>query len=218
MKAITKSGVSVPCENFKAIDEGVLLFADEKKKQLVGFVPYEDLQFVLPDDVADDLDAGASEPEPVAEPLTDAEIAWSEATGEAIGVDIEHGAVATPESAGETATAEGAESEIDRVRAISELTAIHGLGPTYADRLRSAGIESLRGLAMSTPERIASVVDISKSRASIWVDRAQEMVQTEQEEQENQSEREKQSAEQQMTEQSVEDPSVAHPPDSSTWT
>ncbi|WP_267640511.1 helix-hairpin-helix domain-containing protein [Haloarchaeobius amylolyticus] len=208
MKAITKSGVSIPCENFKAIEEGVLLFDDEKRKQLVGFVPHADLQFVVPDDVAASLDVGEPEPAPVVggHASRDDEIAWGEATGEGIGIEVDHGPVASPVEVDEPATTEN-ESDLPveqrRARAMSELTEIHGLGPTYADRLRSAGITTLGGLSMARPDHVASAVGVSKRRAEIWIDRATEM---------------QSQAEPEQHRQGADEASVANRPDSWTWT
>lgn len=48
MCVVTRSGPTVPCANFKAIDSGVLLFEDEKRKRVSGFVPHDELLYVLP--------------------------------------------------------------------------------------------------------------------------------------------------------------------------
>ncbi|WP_435319231.1 helix-hairpin-helix domain-containing protein [Haloarchaeobius sp. TZWSO28] len=212
MKAITKTGVSVSCGNFKAIDEGVVLTADEKRKQVVGFIPYDDLQFVLPDDVADQLDAH-EEPVSATHSLTDDEVAWTEGTGEAIGIDIEHRPTGESEmefDEPESDRDSWAEmTDEQRATAFSELTAIHGLGPTYANRLRGAGIETLRGLSMSTPEHVAEAVDISKSRARIWVERAGELLAESHAATED---------DRPIHEQSAGSNAVAHRPDSDTWT
>jgi len=55
MQAILTSGHTIECANFKAIDSGVVLTADEKRKQTVGFVPNERLAYVVPDDRAPEL-------------------------------------------------------------------------------------------------------------------------------------------------------------------
>jgi predicted flap endonuclease-1-like 5' DNA nuclease len=50
MKAICTDGTEIECENFKAIDGGVLLTKDRKRKKVIGFVPNDDLRYVVPDE------------------------------------------------------------------------------------------------------------------------------------------------------------------------
>lgn len=52
MKAICTDGLVIDCGNFKAIDGGVVLTEDVKRKRPIGFVPLAELRYVLPDDVA----------------------------------------------------------------------------------------------------------------------------------------------------------------------
>ncbi|WP_435333841.1 helix-hairpin-helix domain-containing protein [Haloarchaeobius sp. TZWWS8] len=147
MKAITKSGLSVSCGNFKAIDTGVVLTEDEKRKHVVGFIPYEDLQFVLPDEVAAELDTNRPSHETTLE-RPDEEAVWVE-----------------PD---ETASAEATEEQAED----SELTVIHGLGPTYASRLHAAGINTLEQLSAADPEAVATAANVPLMRARIWIERA----------------------------------------------
>lgn len=51
MKAVCVDGTEVECRNFKAVDGGVVLTADRKRKTVIGFVPTPDLSYILPDDV-----------------------------------------------------------------------------------------------------------------------------------------------------------------------
>ena len=50
MKAICADGTEIECENFKAIDSGVLLTKDRKRNKVIGFVPNDDLRYVVPED------------------------------------------------------------------------------------------------------------------------------------------------------------------------
>lgn len=50
---------------------------------------------------------------------------------------------------------------------------IDGLGPTYADRIRAEGIESLVTLAQTEAEVVAEAADVSEQRASEWIEAAQ---------------------------------------------
>lgn len=52
LTAVCEGGVTVDCENFTAIDGGVLLTADLERDRVIGFVPYEELRFVVPAAVA----------------------------------------------------------------------------------------------------------------------------------------------------------------------
>lgn len=52
MKAICTNGLVIDCGNFKAIDGGVILTEDVKRKRPIGFVPTGELRYVLPDEVA----------------------------------------------------------------------------------------------------------------------------------------------------------------------
>lgn len=47
MYAVTNAGLTVGCENFKAIDGGVLLFEDAERKRVSGFVSDAELKYVL---------------------------------------------------------------------------------------------------------------------------------------------------------------------------
>ncbi|WEL30389.1 helix-hairpin-helix domain-containing protein [Haloferax volcanii] len=53
MKVYLADGTSFECGGYKALDSGgVVLTADRKRKQVVGYVPADALVYVLPDDVA----------------------------------------------------------------------------------------------------------------------------------------------------------------------
>lgn len=64
--------------------------------------------------------------------------------------------------------------------ASTDIDVIDGLGPTYASRLRDAGIDSLGALAERTPEEVADAADVGEGRASTWIDRAKELLEEEQ--------------------------------------
>lgn len=49
--------------------------------------------------------------------------------------------------------------------------AVDGIGPTYADRLAAAGIESTAALAVADPEEVAAAADVSTERATEWTER-----------------------------------------------
>lgn len=53
MTAVCKDGTRIGCTNFEAIDGGVLLTEDLKRKRVFGFVPNDELRYVLPTETAD---------------------------------------------------------------------------------------------------------------------------------------------------------------------
>lgn len=54
----------------------------------------------------------------------------------------------------------------------STLEDIKGIGPTYGDKLRDAGIESVPALAEADAEELAAETEISETRLATWVERA----------------------------------------------
>ena len=64
------------------------------------------------------------------------------------------------------------EAAVAEAAAAGDLQSIDGIGPTYAERLREAGIDGLAALAAADPEAVAEATDVSVDRAEAWVDRA----------------------------------------------
>jgi len=54
----------------------------------------------------------------------------------------------------------------------TDLETIDGIGPTYADRLRDAGVGTVEALAAAEPDRVAEASNAPPSRAREWVDGA----------------------------------------------
>jgi polyhydroxyalkanoate synthase len=52
------------------------------------------------------------------------------------------------------------------------IEAVDGIGPTYAERLRAAGIDSLAALAAAESEAVAEAAEVGVSRAQDWIDQA----------------------------------------------
>src|SRR6056297_1637263 len=69
MRVVLTDGTEFSCGNFRAIESGVLLTTDKKRKKVVGFVPTHQVRYVVPDDL-----------EPVATPPTTGEAAAASAT------------------------------------------------------------------------------------------------------------------------------------------
>ncbi|RDI72279.1 helix-hairpin-helix domain-containing protein [Halopelagius longus] len=89
------NGPTVACGNFKAIEEGVLLFEDAERERVIGFVPYGELRFVLPSDAdvrpaATNAAAGdESEPGGGDEPEIEVETEVEVEAGDGVEVDVE---------------------------------------------------------------------------------------------------------------------------------
>lgn len=69
-----------------------------------------------------------------------------------------------------TDTAESDDDEGDEIEA--DLEDIKGIGPTYAQRLREAGIEDVAALAEADAADLSERADVAESRVQNWIDRA----------------------------------------------
>jgi polyhydroxyalkanoate synthase len=113
-----------------------------------------------------------------------AETAVEEATDqigiEEIDVDVETDEEAVEAEAGaiEEAVAEEADEEIE-AEAVdpagtegSDLEELEGIGPTYAERLREAGIRTIAELAEADAETVAEAAEVGTARAEDWIQQA----------------------------------------------
>jgi polyhydroxyalkanoate synthase len=57
-----------------------------------------------------------------------------------------------------------------------DLEAVSGIGSAYAERLRSAGVTDLDGLAAADAEELAETLDVSPERVTDWQEQAVELV------------------------------------------
>jgi polyhydroxyalkanoate synthase len=53
---------------------------------------------------------------------------------------------------------------------------VEGIGPTFAGRLRSAGVGTLAALVAADPEAIAEAADVGVGRAENWVEQATALI------------------------------------------
>ncbi|AZH27152.1 hypothetical protein DU502_05255 [Haloplanus aerogenes] len=53
------------------------------------------------------------------------------------------------------------------------LETVDGIGSTYAERLRRAGIRSIADLADASVDAVAAAADVSVDRATDWIERAE---------------------------------------------
>ncbi|MEF8868360.1 MAG: class III poly(R)-hydroxyalkanoic acid synthase subunit PhaC [Haloarculaceae archaeon] len=102
-----------------------------------------------------------------------------EADEAAVEVEIEDtaGAVesaAESETAGPGAGDGGTDVEVAVAEAVADgdLESVNGIGPTYAERLREAGIDGLAALAAADPESVAGAAEVPVSRAEDWIGQA----------------------------------------------
>jgi predicted flap endonuclease-1-like 5' DNA nuclease len=172
MRVVLTDGTEFECANFKALDSGVLLTKDKKRKKVIGFVPVHQLRYVVPDDL-----------EPVETPSAAGEeaVQWGE-TSNATGA----GAAQTHPDADPTITPPAAPSEpVEGAKADveggadgggGELRHIEGLGSTYAERLRVAGYGTLADLAAADPVTVAEAASVAPGRGREWVDAARQAV------------------------------------------
>jgi predicted flap endonuclease-1-like 5' DNA nuclease len=118
---------------------------------------------------ADDVDAEATEVEAEAgeeepEPSEAAEVAEPEAEDEETKEE--------PEAT--EAEKEAGESEAAGEGGAATLEEIDGIGPTYAERLESAGIETVADLTSADPDAVADAAEAGESRAENWIEQATE--------------------------------------------
>ena len=70
-----------------------------------------------------------------------------------------------------TSTHEDTEEATDAAEGSGDdIEGVEGIGPTYADRLREAGIETTADLAAADVETLADVAEIPESRAEEWLE------------------------------------------------
>lgn len=153
MKVVLTDGTELSCRNFKAIESGVLLTRDKKRKKVVGFVPTHQLRYVVRDDVEPvspaDVDAETTD-----EPSGELSIRPSSSGPVESAVRDETGAVTGDPASG------------------SDLRRLGGLGSTYAERLQSAGFERLSDLSVADPVVVAEAAAVAPGRGRRWVNAA----------------------------------------------
>lgn len=59
-----------------------------------------------------------------------------------------------------------------RSDATDDLTEVNGVGPTYAERLETAGVTSFRDLAAADTADLAGRIDVPESRIADWQEQA----------------------------------------------
>lgn len=98
--------------------------------------------------------------------------------GIAVTVETDEGTTTTVvENVGEAIRTEVEEAVDDvDVAASYDLEDVEGIGPTYAGRLRAAGIDSISELVVTDAERVADVAEAGETLARGWIERARALV------------------------------------------
>jgi hypothetical protein len=171
MRVVLTDGSELRCENFKAIDPGVLLTKDKKRKKVIGFVPHGEVRYVVPDDL--DVVTPAQDPDPNARRGDDAGADRRTGIAETdrdVLAGRPPGAEKDPAVDSDT-VASGDEPAV--APEAGDLRRLGGLGATYADRLRAAGYGRLSDLAAAAdPVAVAEAASVAPGRARRWVDAA----------------------------------------------
>lgn len=173
MKVILEDGMAIDCGGYKAIDTGLVLTEDAKRKNVIGFVPRERVQFILPDDVLDERRREDGTTEFVYVPDDERQRRIDELEAEVAALEAE---VANHEAKVAAVEAQLAEVEAERAAELEsetepeDLTVISGIGPKYAERLEAAGITTFRALRAATVEEVMEATDVSEERAERWIE------------------------------------------------
>lgn len=113
----------------------------------------------------DELD---TEAEAVTEPEEPDAALAEDVAGDESGVDGDH--AVEPDDTDESD--ETADSADDAEEDGHELESISGIGPSYADRLREAGVETIEELEAADPADLAERTDLSTERVRGWIEDA----------------------------------------------
>lgn len=80
---------------------------------------------------------------------------------------------AETDAVGETAEeveSDAAESEAEAETEAADASTVSGIGPTYAERLHDAGVESVADLSEYSAAELAEIVETNETRAQDWLD------------------------------------------------
>ncbi|WP_162562429.1 helix-hairpin-helix domain-containing protein [Salinigranum rubrum] len=167
MRVVLTDGTEFSCENFKALESGVLLTKDKKRKKVIGFVPIHQLRYVVPEDL-----------EPVETPSSAEGQRGGVGTGAPDGAVPETGdlTVGPPASSAQPVESAGDVTEFEMPEEESDLRRLGGLGSTYAERLQTAGYETLADLAAADPVTVAEAASVAPGRGRRWVNAARRAV------------------------------------------
>ncbi|WP_332897509.1 class III poly(R)-hydroxyalkanoic acid synthase subunit PhaC [Haladaptatus sp. CMSO5] len=114
-----------------------------------------------------DEEPEAAEPD-ADKPVAEESDADAEAESAAESMDEDEAATIEIEDTGDADTQQS--SLVSDDEAAADVETVDGIGPTYADRLREAGIKTVTDLAVADVETLAEIAEVSQSRAQAWKD------------------------------------------------
>lgn len=76
----------------------------------------------------------------------------------------------------ERAGDEPAEEEAAAAETADDLTALKGVGPTFARRMHEAGITTFKAVANTSPQELADIANVTETQASGWIEQAREFI------------------------------------------
>jgi len=95
--------------------------------------------------------------------------------GDAVQIEIDEADGSASDDAEPTAD-EDASADADEDASADVQDAIDGIGPTYAERLRAAGLGTVDALAEADPETVADAAEVGLSRAEDWRSQAESRI------------------------------------------
>ncbi|MFB6227290.1 MAG: helix-hairpin-helix domain-containing protein [Halobacteriales archaeon] len=101
-------------------------------------------------------------------------------TGDGVADTADAGTSGETEDAGDTGTApedadqEGTEEGKTDTKGGASVEEIKGIGPTYAERLADAGVQTVSELAAADAAELGSKTGVGESRVANWIERASE--------------------------------------------
>lgn len=169
MKVFLEDGMAIDCGGYKAVDTGIVLTEDPKRKNVIGFVPQERVKFILPDDVLDERQRADGTTEFVYVPDDERQQRIDELEARVAELEAER---ANAKARVAEVEAQLADLEAERAAEVEpeDLTVIDGIGPTYAERLEVAGITTFAALRSATVAEVVEAADVSEERAEDWIE------------------------------------------------
>lgn len=135
-----------------------------------------------PDEVDDDQTAAAAtDADASTESLVEDHVEEGEKVSPAERAEVAEASAAEPGEADESTDVdevEPAEDEIPHSEGEETVEILKGIGPSYAERLEDAGVETVADLAAADADELAEDVDLSPKRVGRWVQRANDRLES----------------------------------------